>query len=213
VSEVKATPWVDPLFEVHYSSLNTMPFFRGIRLLGVAGAVASAALSACDDPLNLVQATAVNTVDTATIYALRGTAVVLPSGYDLPNEAPARTDVVAFDFAFDLDGAGQPLIYPAGALGLTRGPGVQKLGEGFDAVQSAPLTGYNDSLAVAVTAGDVFVVRSRPYIVGCELTGELPRYGKFRIIGVDPALRSLTLETLVNRNCGYRSLQPGLPTT
>jgi hypothetical protein len=184
-----------------------------MRLLGVVGAVASAALSACDDPLNLVQATAVNTVDTATIYALRGTAVVLPSGYDVPSESPARTDVVAFDFAFDLSEAGQSLIYPAGSLGLTRGPGLQKVTEAFDVVQSAPLTGYNDSLAVNVVAGDVFVVRSRPYIVGCELTGELPRYGKFRVISVDPTARSLTLETLVNRNCGYRSLQPGLPTT
>ena len=61
--------------------------------------------------------------------------------------------------------------------------------------------------------GSVFVIRSRPFIVGCELTGELPRYGKFHVLAVDPVARSLKLETLVNQNCGYRSLEPGLPST
>lgn len=186
---------------------------REMRLLGVAIAVASAALGACDDALNLVRASTENVVDTVTLYALRGTSVLLPSGFDIPTSRTARTDITGFDFAFDLGDAGQALVYPSGALGLARAAGIQKVTTEFPAVESAPVSGYIDSVAVEIAPNDVFVVRSRPFIVGCELTGELPRYGKFRVLEVDPAERSVTLETLVNQNCGYRSLQPGLPTT
>jgi hypothetical protein len=189
-----------------------MRFSPEIRWFLVAGLLTAGSSLACDDQLQLIPATNSNAVDTVTIYALRGTAVALPSGYDVPQKSAARTDVAQFDFAFDLDGGGESLIYPAGALGLERGPGILRADQDFDSLKTAPTTGYVDSVAVAVPPGTVFVVRSRPYLIGCELTGELPRYGKFRVLAVDPSARSLTLETLVNQNCGYRSLEPGLPT-
>jgi hypothetical protein len=189
-----------------------MKFSREIRSLLVAGIVL-AALGACNDPLQLNPATNTNAVDTVTIYALRGTTVTLPSGFDLPTNSVARTDQAGFDFAFDIDDAGKSLVYPGGALGLAKQSGVLTTGQVFDTLKSAPTTGYVDSVAVAVDLGGVFVVRSRPFIVGCELTGELPRYGKFHVLEVDPVARSMKLETLVNQNCGYRSLEPGLPTT
>ena len=188
-----------------------MPFIREIRWFAAAG-ILLGGLSACDNTLQLPGATSTNAVDTVTVYALRGTSVILPSGFDIPSNLPARTDNAAFDFAFDIDQAGHALVYPAGALGLARSPGVLLTGNVFDSLKTAPTTGYLDSLAVTVNTGDVFIVRSRPYIIGCELTGELPRYGKFRVLAVDLGLRSMTMETLVNQNCGYRSLEPGLPT-
>jgi hypothetical protein len=39
----------------------------------------------------------------------------------------------------------------------------------------------------------------------------LPRYGKFQVLAIDPAQRTVTLEFLIDRNCGYRGLEPGLP--
>src|SRR5262245_28479130 len=189
-----------------------MTFYREIRRFWPAVLVFGALLNACDQALQLTPATVTNVADTVTMYALRGTNVTLPSGFDIPSNGPARTDNAAFDFAFDVDQSGNPLLYPAGALGLTRAPGIMITGNEFDSLKVAPTTGYNDSTSVGVTPGIVFLVKSRPYIVGCELTGELPRYGKFRVLSVDPALRSVTLETLVNQNCGYRSLEPGLPT-
>jgi len=42
--------------------------------------------------------------------------------------------------------------------------------------------------------------------------GALPRYGKFQVLSLDPVARSVTFQTLVNQNCGYRSLRPGIPT-
>ena len=162
-----------------------MKFSREIRQLLVAIIPIGLAMTACDQQLQLPGATLTNAVDTVTVYALRGTSVILPSGFDIPSNLPARTDNAGFDFAFDIDQTGHPLIYPAGALGLARSPGVLLAGDVFDSLKTAPTTGYLDSLAVSVAVGNVFIVRSRPYIVGCELTGELPRYGKFRVLSVD----------------------------
>lgn len=188
-----------------------MVLARGLRLLPVA-AVLLAAAAACDDPFALPLATETNVVDTVRLYALRGTDIVLPSGYDVPTRSTTRTDQPQFDFAFDINEAGVPLIYPAGALGLSRDPGILTMTVPFDSVISAPTDGYVDGAAVPTAPEAVFVVRSRPNINGCGLTGSLPRYGKFRVLTVDPVQRSLTMEALVNQNCGYRDLRPGLPT-
>jgi hypothetical protein len=39
----------------------------------------------------------------------------------------------------------------------------------------------------------------------------VPRYGKFHVLALDPTERTVTLEHLINLNCGYRSLTPGTP--
>ncbi|MBI4502955.1 MAG: hypothetical protein HY700_17560 [Gemmatimonadetes bacterium] len=171
-----------------------------------------AATAACDDPLQLPEASRENVVDTVTLYALHGTSVTLPSGYDLPTSSATRTDVSGFDFAFDITANGRAAVYPAGALGLPRSSGIFLTQQPFDSIKSAPSSGYVDSLSLAVDADVVFIVRSRAILTGCEFTGQLPRYGKFRVLAVDPVQRSMTMETLVNRNCGYRSLTPGTPT-
>ena len=190
----------------------TMHTTGRFRLLPVTALLVVAAAAACDDPLALSPATFTNAVDTVRLYALRGTDLVRPSGYDLPSNATVRTDQAAFDFAFDLDGRGTALIYPAGALGLTKEPGIVKMTAPFDSVISAPSSGYVDSVAVSIPPGTVFVARSRIFSLGCSFAGSLPRYGKFHVLSVDSVARSLTMEALVNQNCGYRDLRPGLPT-
>ena len=189
-----------------------MPFSRDIRRFLPTLILLGVVLGACNQALQLTPATLTNAVDTVTVYALRGTSITQPSGFDIPSNRPARTDNAAFDFAFDIDPSGKALLYPAGALGLARAPGILITGDVFDSLKTAPTTGYTDSVSVAISTGNVFIVKSRPYIVGCELTGALPRYGKFRVLAVDPAVRSVTMEALVNQNCGYRSLELGLPT-
>jgi hypothetical protein len=187
-----------------------MPFMREIRALLSATVVTVAA--ACDDPLKLAPASLSNVIDTVTLYALRGTDVRLPSGYDLPTMRATRTDLSSFDFAFDIADNGQSLIYPAGALHLDRSPGVLPVQQLFDSVTSAPTSGYLDSLPLGIAAGTVFVVRSRPSFTGCQLAGSLPRYGKFLVLTIDSLQRSIMMEALVDQNCGYHSLLPGAPT-
>jgi hypothetical protein len=41
----------------------------------------------------------------------------------------------------------------------------------------------------------------------------LPRYGKFRVLDLNIEERSVTLELLVDVNCGYRGLEPGFPSS
>lgn len=167
----------------------------------------------CDDPFELPPALFENVVDTTTIFALRGTAITLPSAFDIVGNSKARTDrAEPFDFAFDIDSTGQPVVLPAGALGLTAEAGLIMSDTGFDALVTAPVTGYVIDSAVAITTGTVFIGRSRLSNSQCALLGSLPRYGKFRVIEIDTQGRALVVEGLVNENCGFRSLEPGIPT-
>ncbi len=105
------------------------------------------------------------------------------------------------------------MIFTTGALGLDVRSAIQTSDRAFGDIVIAPLEGYelNDTLVVGVDSA--FLVRSRPASFGCAFfLGRLPRYGKFHVLDVDLETRQITLENLVNLNCGYRSLELGLPT-
>ncbi len=185
-------------------SLSFLPF--------VPAALASA-LTACGNPFALPPATRVNVVDSVTIFALTETDVGLPSAYDVVAQSRAFVELgEPFDFAYDIDGDGGAVIAPTGALGLVRSPGIQEVDSvSFDGITIAPIGGYNLDSALTVRIGTVFLVRSRASSLACTI-GSVARYGKFRVIDLDPDLRSIRLETLIDTNCGYRGLEPGIPT-
>jgi hypothetical protein len=181
-------------------------------LFPVAALGALFAALGCGDDLNLPDAVFPNVVDTVVLAALSGTPIDQPSGFDVVVAEPVRTDRTnAFDFAFEIDAAGTPRIHPAGTLGLAAEPGILRSDESFAAITSAPIEDYVTDTALVVTAGTVFIVRSRSSNVQCALAGSLPRYGKFNVLSLDLQARSVTLELLVDLNCGYRGLEPGLP--
>jgi len=177
------------------------------------GVAALAAFSAsCNNSLGLPPALFPNTVDTATIYALRETAVTLPSAFDIVAGGPSRTDrAEPFDFAFNIDSTGTPYLYPAGALGLSPSPGILISSSPFDSILSAPNTTYQADSAVQIAVGTVFVGRSRPSSASCSFLGALPRYAKFQVLAIDQQARSVTFEVLIDPNCGYRDLVTGIP--
>ena len=78
----------------------------------------------------------------------------------------------------------------------------------FAAITLAPTGGYILDTAVTLDTGKVFYAVSRP--VGC-LVGSVPLYAKLHVLSVDTATRRLNFEILVDQNCGYRGLAPGLP--
>lgn len=170
------------------------------------------ATSACDDPLALTPPYAENIMDTVTVFALQGTPLGVPSGYDVARRSLAAVENQPFDISFDIDANGVARLFPRGALGLPMDVGVLSPEDGF-AVDEAPIEGYSFDSTFVVAPDSVLVVRSRSVTDGCPFfLGALPRYGKFRILSVSAAERTIVMEGLVNINCGYRQLQVGVPT-
>jgi hypothetical protein len=172
-------------------------------------AVLALLVTACGATTGLLPAIYENTVDTIALYALDGTPVSRPSGYIIATKAVVRTDQRGdFDFAFNLTPAGAAVLAPTGALGLGIGSGILPQSVPFDAVTIAPTTRYVDSLPVTVDSGTVAVVHSRAF--PCQI-GSAFYYGKLEVLAIDTAARRIDLRILVDLNCGYRGLEPGLP--
>ena len=168
--------------------------------------------AACSDNNSLPPPDSQNFVDTLTIGALEGTPISTPSGFSV--EAGAiRTDLsVNFEFAYNVrrleDGTSERVFLPRATIGIpssTANPGLQRREETFDDLTRAPSNGYVSDSAVPVAVGDRFIVRSR---VVCASLG-VPKYGKLEILAFQDS--TVTFRTLVNQNCGYKDLLPGLP--
>ena len=173
--------------------------------------LALTALTACGGEDNLPDPTSQNLVDTVTVGSLTDTPITTASGFSVSAGA-IRTDLdPGFDFAYDIEGppeTGRKVILPRAVLGITSTgsaePGVMRREEAFDDIHIAPSNGYVTDSAVTVALGERYVIRSR---VVCDLG--VPIYAKVEIIGFED--NSLVLKRLKNVNCGYRSLEPGLP--
>ena len=179
--------------------------------LGLLAAVCGIAVfvAACTDTLGLPAASDENIVDTVSLWALDGTALSLPSGYKLASKGVVRTDRSSdLDFAFNVDTLGRLLFLPTGALGLGIGSGLRRTGATFEAIRTPPTSGFTSDSAFVFDTGTVAVVRSRP---GCSLGASIFYYAKLKVLAYDSVARRVDFEILVNANCGYRSLQPGVP--
>lgn len=174
--------------------------------------VALIATLACNDD-QLPPASIDNVVDTVTLGALIGGDIAIPSAYSIPDARAIRTDQSAgFDFAYAMLGSRRMLI-PLAALGLSGGgtsPGVQRRTETFDNLKTAPSNGYISTDTLDVAVGDVIAARSR-IVPSCFLG--VPQYAKIRVLDFDDVRRTVRLQILANTNCGYRSLEPGVPTS
>jgi hypothetical protein len=186
--------------------------FSDYRLPTLVAGVAVLVSAACGDSLGLPPASFANIVDTTTLFALQGTPIAAPSGYNMVSLATSRTELgEPFDLAFDIDQSGRALVYPASALGLTTTAAVQITSQQFDQIDRAPVDGYQADSAIVVRPGLVFLARSRAASDFCGFLGSLPRFGKFHVLSVDAGERSVTVELLVNVNCGFRALTTGVP--
>ena len=122
----------------------------------------------------------------------------------------------SFDFGYNVDGTGQSLLLPPRALGMPESSldagllpqGTATSGLQWDQITVAPFDGYNTTTAVVAEVGNTFVIRSR---IICTIG--VPRYGKIEILEINsaPDTLSVTFQVLLNQNCGYRGLEPGLP--
>jgi hypothetical protein len=180
-------------------------------LTGIVGLAAILTAAACGSPTGIPAAVLTNVVDTVTLSALTGTPLTSASGYSLPARAPIRTDQSPlFDFAFEVLPDGRPVFLPLLALHLDGGvldPGFIPQAIAFDAIGSAPLNGYLITDSMPARPGNIYIARSR--LVCTQLSAA--EYAKMEVLAYDSLARTVTFQIMVNVNCGYRDLQPGIP--
>ena len=179
--------------------------------------VALAFTASCGDPYGPSEAFRENRTDTLSLYALSGTPIALPSAYSIFLRQSVRPDLAreGFDFAFDIDTVGRPVLLPTGALGLGRGSGIQLASTPFDSLRIAPTSNYQRDSAVAVDSGSVAILHSRQPLYPVCVTNVPAFYAKLEILAIDttsgPNGRRVDFRILTDINCGYRGLEPGLP--
>jgi len=167
---------------------------------------------------DLLQATLPTARDSYTVFALTGSPVAYPSGINTFFRQAVRVDGNAnFDVAFDIDAAGNAIVYPArlvvSSLAGDRPVGIRKIAGTFESILTAPTGKYSDSLAVVATAGDVIVIESARNGQSdvCQFSLSPFIYSKLLIESVVPASRTIVVQAVMNPNCGFRSFEPGIP--
>ena len=126
--------------------------------------------------------------------------------------APRTDETASFDFIYTRDSLGRHLLLPLHALaGLGNktgsNPGFIRFAGTFSDLALAPTDTYLTIDTLVIVAGDVLAARSR---VACYLG--VPQYAKLHVLDFDDANNTFRIEVLSNTNCGYKNLQPGVPT-
>lgn len=185
-----------------------------------AAAVLVLALGACKDN-NILQADQPVVADTLVAYALTGTPPSLPSGLASTYRTTVRVDGSgSFDVAFDLNSRGDSVIVaPVRAVisPLSGAPqvGLQLPKTSFDAITSAPGGYYRPDTAIVVAPGEPFVLLTQRTTgaTTCLYNPAPHIYAKVVIDSVQLATRAIYLRQVMDPNCGYRSFEPGLPSS
>jgi hypothetical protein len=188
-----------------------------LRLLTVGSLVAAAAaVSACSDPLRPT-ATLPTLNDTVTVYTLNTVIAGAPNALILFDGAATRADAsFIFDIAFDIDASGKVVLYPPRKLaGLGGGHqvGYQVMTGSFEAIKEAPESGYARDTVLTLSPGTPITIEVADQSNCSSFFAFSPFiYSKLVVTGVDTAARKITLAYTVDRNCGFRSLETGIPT-
>ena len=186
------------------------------RLAVIAAGLTAAFISACGDPTGL-KASLINSVDTLSVFALSGTPPNYPSGLALLSRQPVHVDGFAtFDVAFDINPAGNAVIYPVKmivASGSPRPVAMLKISEAFDAVTEAPKTGYQADSALVALPGETIVVQAAHNAGAdlCQFAINPNIYAKIAVDSVNLTSRTIYFRMGLDPNCGFRSFAEGLP--
>ena len=188
------------------------------RWLGCAALVAT--LAACSDNPVLPPAQIPVADQVATLYALTGTPVNTPSAYSMLLPGEVRLDQTsAFDFAFDIrpdsafglgtTGDTIAALLPRYLFGFRADGGLQLTTQDFDSINAAPQGGYEATKPLRIRQGSVLFATSQ--VQTCNFGVYLPHYAKMVVQEIDLVARTATIHVVLDPNCGYRSLAPGIP--
>jgi hypothetical protein len=190
-----------------------------IRHLRIAAVTLAAAIVACGD-VTRPKATTANVELTYSLYPLTNAPAAVVNAVSFFS-GPTRADAsFSFDVAFDVDPGGKVLVYPVRSLaGTLAGPlatrvGLQLVPGSYESLREAPETGYDTITVKPITAGQVVAVELIDQASGqCFYSlGGQKTYAKFVVDSIG-ASRRLYLRSVLDLNCGYRSLVPNeIPT-
>ena len=156
--------------------------------------------------------------DVYTLFALTGTPPAYPSGLNTYGRTPTRVDGNAsFDVAFDLNADGNAVIYPVklivSSVNGDRPVGLRKVAGTFDQVIEAPTGTYQTDSAVVAAKGEIVVVQANRGLSGdvCSLNVSPYIYTKILVDSIDTSSHTITIQTVLDPNCGFRSFADGIP--
>jgi hypothetical protein len=177
----------------------------------VAAALAILAV-ACGDPTK-PKATYANAPSSYTLYAFTGAPVNAATAISFLGGAARADASFSFDIAFDLDATGRPILYPVRALasdlaGSVKRVGLQVVPGSFESLREAPETGYDTLGAKTINVGDVLAVELFDIQTCLYSLGGQMLYAKLTVDSVNTTSRRLYARTVLDPNCGYRSVVP-----
>ncbi len=188
---------------------------RLTRIVVVALAVLAVACGAPTKP----KATYANALSSYSLYAFTGAPVNAATAISFLGGAARADASFAFDVAFDLDATGRPIVYPVRAIasdlaGSVKRVGLQVVPGAFETVLQVPATGYDTLAARTVNVGDVIAVELHDLTSCIYSLGGQMLYAKLTVDSVNASTRKLYARTVLDPNCGYRSVVPdSIPTS
>ncbi len=188
---------------------------RLTRVVVVALAVLAVACGAPTKP----KATYANALSSYSLYAFTGAPVNAATAISFLGGAARADASFAFDVAFDLDATGRPIVYPVRAIasdlaGTVKRVGLQVVSGSFETVLQVPATGYDTLAARTVNVGDVIAVQLLDLTSCLYSLGGQMLYAKLTVDSVNTSARRLYARTVLDPNCGYRSVVPdSIPTS
>ena len=179
-----------------------------LRLFVLVTAMAVAA--ACGDTRRLPAMDRVR-ADTLMVYALTGTDVSYPTALNVFELAIVRaTGVFNYELVFDIDAAGNAVIYPMELLvdeeATVRRVGIQTVAVPYAELTSAPRTGYVYDQPLVVSPGETVAIEAQ---IPCPYPYPQVIFGKLKVDSVNVAKRVIYFEAVSDPSCGFRSLVPG----
>lgn len=179
--------------------------FRSLAAFAAAVALVAAA---CDDPFAPAADFPVfgNPI---SLFAMSETPPSFPSVINLFNIQTGILQAGAqFDLAFDIDDAGNAVIYPssrviAGALTV----GLRDTVIAFEDLDRAPRGTYPAVDSIVVTPGTVVIAEVQSQV--CQFQFSPFFYSKVVVDSIDLDLRQLFLRVVTDPNCGFRSFVTG----